>query len=562
MADYDAWNSGVIAYFVERTVLGAPVFLAVNDDALARVGHQLAQSNGRLETEATSAELVKDFSLAVRSRVVTPRGRIDLRSVQGTDTSEQPYCGAFLCALVLAASRMRESDAMDDVNYFGRLREVLALPAGIGRPDGMRSGAESEEPLWKLWNFWLQVRGRLPSALQGQEGPQRFIHYASSQAMLRGVDQDKLVELFRVKGWQSDLDEATLMLRVRREAPYLTAHMRELFGSDSYRQQAVASAIHELYEEWRTDPGGWGTHVRGRTPYLYAGLYREQDPLSGSVSYHLYPHAPRSLAPEELCVQLPDGTHPLRPDRPGWCLPLQPVDAKALASGARYPVLPQGEIDALILPERAFWLLVSDPENPDSGVLASWGPPRLGDPFVLLCRADVMPQVQEVRQENLIESQDPIPVLGGSWVELRDCRVMSEAWSASYFGSSDLYEALRPADKCNVTVSGGLRLPGGAGWLDQYGPRVAVFGFDDEAQVTIIDAQTERPVMERVQRSGEPIAVTWPGPGSYRILGVCGGQEARRLVVIVPWDSLHLADDVQRQVMTIGGSDICGAALA
>ena len=559
MLDYETWNRALIAYFVDEVPPGAPVFLAVDDAALTRIGQRLtAIDTTSVDAADPSSDAVESFRQAVRSRVARTDDRIDLAGLTETASGEEPQCAAFLGALVLAASRMSDAGDFDDVNYFGRLSEVLDL-TGSGRPGGMRLGKDSEEPLWRIWNFWLQIRARLPTAVAG-EGPQRFIHYARSQALLRDVDKDRLWRLFQEKGWHNALDAETLLLRVRREAPYLTVQLRELLGSDSQRLQALAEAIHELYEGWRQAPTSGHSQRGGRSRTLYAGLYREEDVLSGAVAYHLYPRAPRGGTSTTLGIRTAGALETLRPERQGWFYPLGPVDGATLSAGGHYPVEQPAEIEEIVLPQRDFWILTPDPDMPESGVYATWGAPQLGLPFILLCQQTVVDQFREMQQEQLVECRgEPAAVLDGNWCEWRDCLVISEAWSGAHFQNPELYDALRPTDTCNVSASGGLRLPHQPGWLDQAGPDITVFGFPSEAQIRITDASGQV-ILEREQPTNQPVAFAWPKPGTYLVTADCAGQTARRLVTIVSWDDLRLSYQQRREAITIAGAHVCGAA--
>jgi hypothetical protein len=566
MADYERWNSALIEYFVEGTPAGALVFLSADDETVALVGHLLRRAADGADEAAPADAIVRDFCEAVRARVVRG-GRVDLAAVQGSDARGRPLCAAFLCALVLAASRMADEEDREGNDFFTPLRDVFGLP-GRGRPEGMRSGRESEEPLWNAWNFWLQVNGRLPSTRADSKGALRYIGYARSQALLRRIDREQLIDkVFADLPSRREIDADTLFARVRRAAPYLTTHLREdLLGVDSQRQRAVADAVHQLYEEWRLDPAGavtGSTRLRGHT--LYAGLYREADPLTGDVAYHLYPRAPRGTTRAELRALLPDGTARLRPERPGRFRPLGAIDGATLCDGAHYPIEQPAEVDEVVLPRRPFWLLVPDPENPESGVYATWGRPDLGVPFILLCNADALAQVRALERERLLTWREEANVLDGAWVELRDCLVYSEAWSTTHAADAELYEALRPAERCSVSLSSGLRLPEGGGWLEDFGPQLTVFGFGDEAAVTVTRLAadgTERLVLEATQPVSEPQPFPWPGIGTYRVAAACAGQEAPpRLVQIVSWDGLRPAAEPPRQTLALAGARICGAAV-
>ena len=67
-----------------------------------------------------------------------------------------------------------------------------------------------------------------------------------------------------------------------------------------------------------------------------------------------------------------DNTHSLREERPGWYSHLEySVSQKELDNSAKYQISSPDDLDYLILPARDFWILIPDPENPDSGAYAS-----------------------------------------------------------------------------------------------------------------------------------------------------------------------------------------------
>jgi hypothetical protein len=104
------------------------------------------------------------------------------------------------------------------------------------------------------------------------------------------------------------------------------------------------------------------------------------------------------------------------------------------------------------MPERKFWILVSDPENEDSGVFASWGSPGMHEMFILLCLRKYEPLMKRLKQARLIEWDHVMasPASDG-WIEYRGCRIVSADWdeAVSDDDDDDLYDALWP----NVPVS-------------------------------------------------------------------------------------------------------------
>src|SRR6266511_75199 len=173
-------------------------------------------------------------------------------------------------------------------------------------------------------------------------------------------------------------------------------------------------------------------------------------------------------------------------------MPLGPVSADDLERGSRYAIEQPSDLDALILPQRQFWILTPDSDNPESGVYASWGRMELGVPFILLCRQELVPQLEDLRNERLMEwnAQRDMDD-SGSWVEFQHCMVISQAWSGITIENKDLCAALQPVIGLNVSVAGGLRVPDLGGWLDAHGPSITIFGFQTQADVCIIRVTDE-----------------------------------------------------------------------
>jgi hypothetical protein len=560
MASYADWNHALVSFFVSGVPRGAPVFLSVDDDVLRRVGGSVhvAFDDGF----PAAADMVDDFQRAVRARVLGSGGVVNLGDIRGRDANGEPRGVAFLCACVLAATQMADEEAFSEINYFGRLRDALGVSREKGRPDGMPPG--DEEPSWREWNQWLQERGFLPSARRGDSLPTRFINYPISQALLRRADRDRLRRLFAEKAWRADRwDPETLASQVRRERGALSSHLRQLFAEGGQRLQALAEAVYEAYEDWRENPSR-AYHSSGSgsdTTNLRAGLYRVEDPILSDVAYHLYPRTPLRRQAGETTLFQGDTPHLLTLDRPGWYRPLDPVRPDEISNGARFRVEQPSDFQSLILPQRSFWVLVVDPETPESGVFASWGLPALGVPFLLLCRRELLRDLEHLTAEGVFKwDGEPVEVFDG-WVELYDCMAVSEAWSGVFIESDELWDALRPTASFTVAASGGLRVPDPTGWVAEYGPRMTVYGFDHDIDVIVTRASDDRVVFESTQRTGVPFDVPWPGPGDYLVEASMSGQRGQRLVKIVSWDQLRLSPAQERETLTIGGVQVCGGAV-
>jgi len=537
---------------------GSAVYVAVDEESLAAVRSRV--------TPAIEAP-VDDFCWAVRERLGLQSGRLYLDSVRGRDRDGYPSGVAFLCAMVLAAARMGDDGEISEINYFTRLHEVLGLQRQPSRtrPPGLETGAQGEEPLWAEWNRWVQEQGFLISARSGGDGPRKYIAYPLSQALLRRADRDRLRRLFRDKQWTHEWDADTLLSRVRHDAGTLTQHLQEVLRDGGQRLQAVTEAIYEEYETWREAPGlngpGGASASRGQA-ILMSGLYREENPVTGHVRYYLYPRQRRGQDADGRAVSLDGRDYRLIEERPGRLMPVGPIPGSAIDQGLRLGIEPEGETRTLVLPSRNFWVLVPDRENVDSGVYATWEPPSLGSHFLVLCRASLVNDLQRLREERLIAWHgDPHVGPAPGWVEVRDCMVVSEAWQGVFTEDRELYEALHPDQRVAIGISGGLRVPGVAAWLEGYGPQITVYSFSRDAEVRVTRVADERIIAEGSRQTNEAFSIDWSREGMYRVEATSGGQDATWPVRIVAWSALAALAPPSPEGPVIGDVQISGAAV-
>lgn len=557
MVSYIEWNQAIVSYFISGVPRGTKIYLSVDDDVLERIGRELV-------SDPTKGSWSADFRAAVREKVIL-EGQANLGNLQGRDSDGLPQGVAFLGATVLAAYQMADEEKISELNHFRRLREVLGL-SGSGRPPGMEFGYAAEEPLWKSWNRWLMEQGFQPSAQRGPGGPTTYVYYPISQSLLRRTDKDRLRLLFNEKQWTAQSDAQTLFVHVRREAERLSTHLKKLL-IDRQRYEAVAEAIHEVYEQWQNEdePGAIGIRIRTWSRHLFAGLYRTEDPFFGQFSYYLYPKHLRGRQLESVQVQHRDNVYQLRNERPGWYFPLEcPVDVSELDRGAKYQIAFPVDLDSLILPSRDFWILIPDPDNPDSGACASWGTPPIGVPFILLCKQELLSDIQRLRDERLLEwSGGSQPVCDHSnWVEIQQCMVVSQAWDGVFIKNQNLKDALQPSVRLSISFSGGLRLPQQGAWLEGHAPQVTVFGFCPTAELQVTRLSDNHKILDKLQITNTPISINFPSPGDYLVEATCAGEPSERFIKIVDWSWLSIEEPKRREVVPIGsGHSICGSVI-
>lgn len=575
MTSYSAWNKAIIEYFVGGLPGGATVYLSVDDDVLRDIG--IRYFGVEVGTRA-----VEDFEAAVRSECVSG-DQINLDDISGVGPDEVPRGATFLAAMVLAGYRMAEEedelDRVSDTNYFTRLREVFGF-TGKGRPAGLQP-AGVEELLWETWNRWVIQKGWLPSAEYGLDTVNRYINYPLSQTLLREGDKERLEEVLRAeeragrlnRTW--DRDRLGTWLRVRGGGLLSTRrHFRELIKeSDPKRYDAFVDAVYEVYVsiDWTQESArvrhAHGLAIRRR---LTAGLYRDEDVLAGTINYRLYPRQPQRSQRGANLVLIREGKlYPLQEERPGWFFPQHwPEDP---SGGVVYKVEGDPLIQELVLPERGFWVLVRDPDSPGSGVFANWGPPEVGQTFLLLCREEYADQLQILRDENLLAWDHELPLSEpyDGWVEYRECMVVSQDWGGVLPQKEDLYDALKPELSASVTLAGGLKVMDQAGgaWLEGLQPEVKVTSFDErlvrikvmnitrpEDLPVVVEATTNKPVRDLPRLS--------PGVYLLQVVDTRGsGKVPPRPLRIIGWDSLDCVQPKQRFDAGCPGFSLRGAVL-
>lgn len=562
MATYNEWNKAIAEYFVSGLPSGATVYLSVDEAALMDIGARFEQSG------ISYVDWVEDFMVAVRSKCVIG-AEVKLPSGLGYQSDQVPNCVAFLAAMVLAAHYMIgeeiENETVLQTNYFKRLRQVLGLSdEDAGRPEGLLP-AGIEEYLWKIWNRWLIDNGWLHSAEQGQSNYNKFINYPLSQALLRETDQEILERLLRqqVNSGQLSrvLDRDIIGFWVRRQQ-FGSRHLRDLIQeSDFRRYEAVTDAVFEVYTsiDWDQEFAATSGIRRIGKRRMTAHLYRVEDGVMGNVKYYIYPRQPRQFGGETLKVVQNGTVHHLREHRQGWFMPLLTVNP---SGGISYEVKGHPQIKELYLPERKFWILVRDPENETSGVFAGWGYPGLGETFILLCRKEYTEQMELFRQEDLIDWDHDVSI-NDEWFEYRECMITSQSWEGIIPQHQDLYDSLKPDVSATISLKGGLRVPNQGGWLGGYAPEVTIIAFDGSVNLKLLDTSSpDKPIMHQLVDTNKPISVPSLTPGVYLFEVYSSGKlAARRVLQILPWDSLYCPQPKQPFDVNVGTFTQRGAVI-
>lgn len=538
MASYEEWNKALVEYFISGLPEGASLYLSVDEQSLRDIGKRFENIS----------DPVNDFLIAVRTKCIY-LGRVYLVDIRGMNSELLPKSVAFLSAMVLAAYLMAEeeteSENISEINYFSRLRQVLGLDVNTaGRPEGLPTGIE--EGLWLEWNQWIIQNGWYPSAELGESVVYRYINYPLSQALLREGDKERLERLFRKEevsnrlGRSWDRDKIGVWLHSI-SGHFHSKHLNELFlDKDPRRIDAAIDAVYDVYSsvDWDSDEIGFKRRDFVIQRRMIAGLYRTEDVFSGQIKYFLYPRQPKRWQGSSLMIANDSKNHELIYDRSGWFCPLWP---ETPSGGKNYKIIGDPQITEMVLPERQFWLLVRDRENPESGIYASWGQPGLGETFIVLCQEQYREQMDLFRQEGLLIWNDSIELdLDFKWIEYHECMILSSSWDGVIPQFEDFYQSLKPLVKATISLKGGLRLPRLRIWLEGYGPEVNVISFEDSVRFEIQNLSTRSIIFDELIATNRPNTFRLE-PGDYYLVAYLGNQQvARQSLKIASWESIDL----------------------
>lgn len=563
MATYNEWNRAIIDFIIQSLPLGSHVFLSVDEDTLATIGHQLNLA----QSEKT---YIEDFQNAVCSRVIH-KGSVHLPSIVNPmrDHEGYPRYIAFLCVMVLAAYRMGDDEDKDvqHNDYFAHLNFILNI-------DAERAGIETgkEESMWQDWAKWLRSRGYLPTAYGG-EASYRYTGYPISQTLLRQSDKDRLWRRFSEHNWSQRLDEDTVIAQIKSDGQYLTAHLRQLLDRNNPHSSQIYTqltrACFDVYESW-VESGGVASVNKRASTYatkraIKCGILRQHDTFIGSTAYYLFPRQHSGADLQYGYVVYQGKTFDLQVEYPGWFQPLWEVTAQQLAQGIELPLhTAHTTLEKLILSPREFWILTSDPNVPESDNYASWFKgPTLGELFIMLCREHLHEDMQQIRQEGLIQWEgDPKRIWPEEdWLEYRNVTIVAEphAWDDVYLHSENLLQSLKPQSTFAISLRGGVRVPRQQAWLVGHGPEVSVIAFYPEVDISVTRTDTDEMIFQQEGTiAGEIIQINWSSAANYVIRVQQGNLFEERAVSIVDWDALQLAPLPQELPTEIQRSGVFG----
>jgi hypothetical protein len=556
-ASYDAWNDVIHDWFFTGRFAQQPVYLDLETDVL----RELADRVGPTDVDPTAALLAALTANADPAgalvEAVTRTLNLDgdltqlfyehyRRTIQweyGKGDSLPPFL-ALLAFFSLVAERMAHDGGFSSSNYYGRLCEILALDGREGptKQQVVRGYMDYASPLWRALNRWIEagdgVRGK-PTAYAFDF--RVHVGLPISQALVREGDRRALLHLFltyRLQPGQviSRSDMTRLIEDWLPTAP-VSNSLRQLVASVEALGRVADVACVEL-QAWDgslpVDEGHQQAppaaslilvariHKHPRPRLVIEPIVQSPRAIPGGA-YRVEtttPHAAEAFAGLNGVVEIEDaqvdGFQTIR-DFDLISIP------DLLYANVR---LQHGGLKVCRDPRR---LVVLELEE------ASWGfievaRARLGQGLLLLCVDDLLDDVERI----LAECARPgfavyrsgelagVPVGWG-------CVASVELFRLPETKNMDL-ASLVPVAWTEVSLGGGLRLPGRSTWLRGSPPeaRVAALADINEVDVKLIDESepTASPVLlGTVSESGVVALPDRLDDGDYRVVVEPQGED-------------------------------------
>jgi len=313
---------------------------------------------------------------------------------------------------------------------------------------------------------------------------------------------------------------------------------------------------------------------------LSAQIYRYEGDcfFSEYPSFYLYPKQKTGidLIGAEISI---NGVSPSptlqQSDLEGWYLPVfeHSINPMDLSQGIRYEIKRSSSNDRssyLTLNKRNFWVLIPDPDCPESGIYASFGKAILGQQFILLCRKELIKVVECLQSERLLKFNKRCDAFerNSDWVEFQQCMILSEDWEGVDLGceGEEIKNALQPKDIA-ISLVGGLRVPHLRAWLIDDVPILTVFSsLADQAEITITNLSVTGQPQRKSVNTNTPNANVFEKDGivragRYKIRVNCDGLFSEKIVNFVNWDDLEIREPSRKERLKIGNSEVNGSQI-
>ena len=267
-ATYLAWNDAVAEEYFTGRWAGAPVYMDMEPDVLARLGRHLTPLRDEPE-EAFVDAVAATIQLDADGRRSFSRHVESVKAWRRDDRTGPPPCLGVLGLLSLIAEAMRSDDQYRATNYTDRLCDRLAIHDDRARDRLKRDFRAQTHILWDELNAWLDDHDGalgLPTAYAFDH--RVHVGIPISQALVREHDRQRLKQLFAVyrlsPGQRLPVPDMLGLLEDWVDGPEVSASFRALWRDKALRERIAAIACVEL-EAWE---GGFAEEEHASDPIV------------------------------------------------------------------------------------------------------------------------------------------------------------------------------------------------------------------------------------------------------------------------------------------------------
>jgi hypothetical protein len=512
---YTRWNAAIVAEFFSGRYGGRPVYIDLEDDSLARIGEAVELEGSIDPQQGLIAAVAPTLGLGAGESLFGKHvGR--LRTWRRNEQSGAPPIVAVLALQSLVAEGMRSDEDFRASNYYGRFLQTLGLDVEDQR---MRSkvirgfGADSGD-LWGALNRWIaedSVTRGIPTAYSFDRRVR--VGLPMSQALVRASDRSAIRTLFGDLGLRPGqaiaAEDMVRLLEAWLPESRVSRGLKILCASEHAARRVAEVACIEL-QAW--SGAVERPSVSSRSMALTATLRRLP---RRSLSIGLSVRAPEEL--DELFLE-PDSDEAAAAavgasggrlalgqlDDEGWRAVVSELSTADLLF-ARLRV-GNGELRAGRDPRT----LVVLAKPSDGGPFREADRVRLGSEHLLLAAEPVR---QRVERELAAVARpgfrvhERLPGLPAGWIAYERVEIVA----ISDTSAADL-GVLVPLAWTEVTVEGGLRLPGRGTWHSAAPPeirasapagRVVALAVMREGVESAEEPETEEPETEEPEETEE-----------------------------------------------------------
>ncbi|HKG38385.1 MAG TPA: hypothetical protein VKB25_05295 [Conexibacter sp.] len=523
-SDYDCWNEAIVEEFFTGRYGGRPVYLDLEEEAMARIASSVGYVGD--DPQGALVEAVRPTLDLASSDLVFKQHRRRLAAWTHADRSDALPVAAVLALLSLVAEQMRADEQFRASNYYGRLLRTLGCSPDDRRLRQriVRCFADETHELWDGLNDWLaerpEVRGR-PTAHAFDY--RVHVGVPMSQALVRDADRVALRGLFvdsRLSpGERVAHSDMVRLLEAWVPSSPLSSALKRLCESREALQRIADVACIEL-EAWDGE-GLLSAETSRRRLALVATLRRHPRPrLSLGVAASIGARDVRTLVLDDeagsaAVAALGDAAHELaEPDERGWA---DAVDKGHISMSHLLVTVLRCHAGDLSLQRTPRRLVVLERDE-GRRRFREVDRVRLGSECMLLAAASLGPQLEPALAEAARPGwrrydADGLAGLPPGWCLLTGVEIVA-ATSSQHIDLSPLI----PIAWTQLTLHGGLALPGHRTWLATAPPEVSGSSLSGEPALAVLvpEGAAARAPETDGEEEGDPLAALGLGA---RVLG-------------------------------------------